>query len=113
MITEKDLQEAIAECQGTRNPNASTCIKLAAYYTILDNLYPKEKPIEEPPAYSMAANSKNLPVFDTESEFISVCMGKDLKAVLGVLNEHFDAIKILYPKEYNSVIQKLNDIKEG
>ena len=34
MITEMDLQEAIAECQGKRNPNADTCIKLAAFYII-------------------------------------------------------------------------------
>jgi hypothetical protein len=39
MITEKDLKEAIAECEGERNPNANTCIKLAAFYTILDNMY--------------------------------------------------------------------------
>ena len=38
MITEKDLQEAIAECQGQRNPTSTTCIKLAAYYTILNNI---------------------------------------------------------------------------
>ena len=43
MITEKDLRAAIAECQGARNPNATTCIKLAAFYTILNNLYPEQK----------------------------------------------------------------------
>ena len=42
MITEKDLQDAIAECQGERKPNANTCIKLAAYFTIYDHLFPKE-----------------------------------------------------------------------
>lgn len=34
MIKLEDLEEAIAECQGQRNPNADTCIKLAAFYTI-------------------------------------------------------------------------------
>ena len=37
MITRKDLIEAIEKCQGQKNPNANTCIKLAAYYTILDH----------------------------------------------------------------------------
>ncbi len=41
MITEHDLQEAIAECQGKRNPDANTCIKLAAFYTIKEHLFPK------------------------------------------------------------------------
>ena len=43
MITEKDLQEAIAECQGQRNPTTSTCIKLAAFYTIRRELFGEEK----------------------------------------------------------------------
>ena len=38
MIREEDLLEAIAECQGERNPNAQTCRNLAAYYTILDHV---------------------------------------------------------------------------
>ena len=41
MITEHDLQAAIAECQGKRNPDASTCIKLAAFYTIRNHLFPE------------------------------------------------------------------------
>jgi hypothetical protein len=105
MITEKDLQEAIAECKGTRNPNASTCIKLAAYYTILDNLYPKEERFEDIPR-----NDAVMPLFQSESEFISICSGKDIKAVLGVLNEHLEAIKLLYPKEYNSIIEKIREL---
>ena len=39
MITEKDLQEAIAEGQGQRNPNANTCIKLAAFLTIRKEMF--------------------------------------------------------------------------
>ena len=46
MITEKDLQEAIAECQGQRNPNASTCIKLAAFLTIQKELFGKSEQFE-------------------------------------------------------------------
>ena len=32
VIREDDVREAIAEMQGQKNPNANTCIKLAAYY---------------------------------------------------------------------------------
>lgn len=38
MITDQALQEAIAECNGKKNPDANTCMKLAAYYTIRDHL---------------------------------------------------------------------------
>ena len=52
MITEKDLQEAIAECQGQRNPNANTCIKLAAYLTIQKEMFGTQE--ELIPTYSYA-----------------------------------------------------------
>ena len=53
MITRHDLEEAIAECQGQRNPNASTCLKLAAFYTIRKELFGEEKEVEQP-MYSYA-----------------------------------------------------------
>lgn len=111
MITEKDLRAAIAECEGTRNPNANTCIKLAAFYTILNNLYPEKK--EEPldVGYSTMPSYDNyVPHIQTESEFMNVCSQKDIVAVLEVLNEHMEAIKLLYPKEYDSIIEKIKEI---
>lgn len=107
MITEKDLREAIAECQGTRNPNASTCIKLAAFYTILNNLYPKE---DTQPISDIPENRSKIPLIQSESEFMDICSQKDIKSVLGVLNEHFEAIKLLYPKEYDSVLEKIKNL---
>jgi hypothetical protein len=108
VITEKDLREAIAECQGTRNPNASTCIKLAAFYTILNNLYPKEEDTQ--PILDIPENRSKIPLIQSESEFMDICSQKDIKSVLGVLNEHFEAIKLLYPKEYDSVLEKIKNL---
>lgn len=109
MITEKDLKEAIAECQGARNPNASCCIKLAAYYTILNNLYPKEEPMEV--GYStMPSYNDYLPQITGQSEFMDICSQKDIMAVLGILDEHMEAIKLLYPKEYDSIIDRIKDL---
>lgn len=109
MITEKDLREAIAECQGIRNPNASCCIKLAAYYTILNNLYPKEEPLDV--GYStMPSYNDYLPQIQTGSEFMDVCSQKDIMAVLEVLNEHMEAIQLLYPKEYDSIIERIKEL---
>ena len=76
MITEKDLMEAIAECQGQRNPNANTCIKLAAYYTILNNLQATAEKSSvvvsknETPAYSYAPphNTENIVEYTSSYE---------------------------------------------
>lgn len=37
MITAEDLKQAIAECMDAR-PTANTCLKMAAYMTILDHM---------------------------------------------------------------------------
>ena len=111
MITEKDLRAAIAECQGARNPNANTCIKLAAFYTILNNLYPEK--VEEPVdiGYStMPSYDEYVPQIRSDSEFVNACSQKDIVAVLEVLDEHMEAIKLLYPKEYDSIIEKIKNI---
>ena len=57
MIREEDVREAIAEMQGQKNPNANTCIKLAAYYIIQDHISEKPAPApigNEPIMYSGA-----------------------------------------------------------
>ena len=105
MITAKDLQEAIAECQGTRNPNANTCIKLAAYYTILNNM---EREVNDP-VYSYDSGPINMDSinFDSRSEFSQIINGQKTSDVLLVMDELMDTLKIINPKLYDGVMRKL------
>lgn len=97
MITERDLQDAIKQCQNERNPNANTCIKLAAYYTILDHLYPSTvEPIPQP----IKANS---------SDFYRAIEGKDTGHIFGVINELMETVEVINPRLYDAVIQKLKE----
>lgn len=103
MITERDLDSAIAECKGKRNPDASTCIKLAAYYTIKRELF--GEPI---PAYSYApAPVRSTVEIDGDSEFARAVDGKDQHAVLPVIDELMQTLKVIQPKLYNAVMDKL------
>ena len=104
MITEQDLQEAIAECQGQRNPNASTCIKLASYYTIQDHLFGKEE--VEPATYSYASGTSEVN-YNGSSEFAELVNGRDQQEVFNVLDELMETIKVINPRLYASVIRKL------
>lgn len=110
MITEKDLQEAIAECNGTRNPTANTCIKLASYYIIQDKLFPKEQ--EEKPSYSYAPppveQVENV-FLTSDTEFSRVVRNKDLQDVLDVIDELMSTLEIVYPKLYQGVLNKLKE----
>ena len=105
MITEQDLQEAIAECKGTRNPNASTCIKLAAFYTILDHEKQEtEQPAPEPPTYSYASR------YSSASEFGELAQTVDQNDIMPVMDELMDTLKILNPRLYDAVMRKLREI---
>ena len=115
MITEKDLQEAIAECEGQKNPNANTCIKLAAFYTIMNNLYPttplslpvREGEGEVRHSYSQAPD--DTIEYDGESEFSHIINGMHLYDVLDIVDELMSTVQIVNPKLYDAVIRKLLD----
>lgn len=109
MIYEKDLDEAIAECQGKRNPDSTTCMKLAAFYTIKHFMYPPaENPSPVAPSYSYApAPNDATVIIDSDSEFARLIDGKDQKTVWPVLDELMDTLKAIMPRLYDGVMQKL------
>lgn len=102
MIRADDLRAAIAECQGERNPNANTCMKLAAYYTILRELEPLE-------------NSPNLPRYSSEgyssdTEFSAAIEGKNEASVWAVIDELMSTLEAIQPRLYAAVIRKLKEL---
>ena len=110
MITEKDLQEAIAECQGQRNPNANTCIKLAAYYTIQRELFGSD---DTPMVYSRdgppADHSEEYINYDSGSEFSQVIYGMSSRDAWAIIDELMDVLQATNPRLYAGVIQKLEE----
>ena len=114
MITEHDLQEAILECQGKRNPDASTCIKLAAFYTIREHLFPDAtKMIEPQPMYSFAAEPaperKAEIDYQSNTDFSRLISGRDPADVWPIIDDLVTAVQTLHPRLYNSFIQQLEE----
>lgn len=106
MITEKDLLEAIAECQGERNPNANTCIKLAAFYTIREHLFPKQTQ-EENECYSYASEPAEIVIEGwSGTEFSQAVDGQELYGVLEVIDDLMSTLQVLNPRLYDSVLRK-------
>lgn len=105
MITVQDLEAAIAECQGQRNPNANTCIKLAAYYTILNQMQGKEP--QEIPAYSFAAEPVKGVDYSSDTEFYDRIAQKPPEEVYAIMDELMTALQVVNPRLYNSVMRKL------
>ena len=115
MITEQDLQEAIAECLGQRDPNANTCIKLAAFYTIRKELFGEpEQPVADPtPTYSRAANPvqqiETHVHFDSDTEFAQAINGMDSGHAWEIVDELVSTVRVINPRLYNGLMRKVEE----
>ena len=113
MITEKDLQEAIAECEGQRNPTANTCIKLAAFYTIKQHMFPGEVRTTLPQlcnSYSRESSQTDdgLVHVDSDSEFAKTIEGLPADIIWNIIDELMETLSVLNPKLYKSTMSKIN-----
>lgn len=104
LIKENDLIEAIAECQGERNPNANTCIKLAAYYTILREMRPDAERLPEQ-EYSYEAPPETE--YESGTDFGQIIAGKDLHEVMAVVDEIMETLRVFSPRLYDAAMRKL------
>ena len=103
MITKEDLQQAIAECQGVRNPSANTCIKLAAYLTIQRFQFG-----DTGESYTAPLNSGEV-IAMSGSEFAAAVDGKSFAEVLPIMDELMEAVSLLQPRLYAATIRKLKE----
>lgn len=123
MITKQDLLESIAECQGIRNPNANTCLKLAAFYTILDHMQDNsetssgksEKTEVSERSFSVKPFAFGTPEevisYQSNSEFAKAINGMSASAVWGIVDELVSMVQILEPKLYSAVMRKIEEVK--
>lgn len=116
MITETDLQEAIAECQGVRNPNASTCLKLAAFLTIQREMFGRKDEgvaqvyasVPTKGSYSYDDDPTAIK-YDSDTEFASAISGMKIDDVLPAMDELMTTLQVVQPRIYASVMRKLKD----
>ena len=106
MITEKELLQAIRECEA-EPITPSKFRKLADFYIIYDHLF--GVPYEAEYSYS---NKVGNPTIETSSdtEFLKAVNGKPSDKVWAILDEIMEVVKTLHPKMYDKAIDKINDL---
>ena len=102
MITRKEIDEAIQEV-AEEMQNYNDCQKLATFLTLKNLLYPKYRQYIE-------TVTETVVDYEGASEFSSVVNGKVAVDVWQVIEELMEAIKWLYPRIYNQVIEKIKNI---
>lgn len=109
MFTERELLEALDECQNDLPKTFSTCEKMAVFYTILDHLQAEN-------SYGMShdpAPKKEEKVIGDygTSEFFTAASGKEAEKVWQIFGELMDALKVLNPKLYSRTIERLTAVE--
>lgn len=116
MITKPDLQAAIAECLGERNPNANTCVKLAAYYTIRDELFPEDEQTDTVTgiprggySYAPPGEVEKKIEYYSDTEFGQAIEGRRPEEIWPIVDELVsESVKTLHPRLYDALMRKLN-----
>lgn len=92
MISLETIEREIDELE-SRETTYHLCERLAWLYIVRDHLRPTKGD----------RRAQEL----EGSEFVEACNGKSYPAMMKVLDEHMEAIRAMYPKEYESVIDKI------
>ncbi len=113
MITKEELQEGIDLCK-VGEPTPEKMIRLGAYYTVYDHLFGDNKSASMP-AYSTAPAPEpqmQAETIDTSgnSDFLWAVRGKDAAKVMGIMNELMEAVQLVLPRMYDSVMRRLSEI---
>ena len=111
MITEDKLLEAIAECWGEREPNANTCYKLAAYYTILNEIRRKQGAQEEVSySYDSKPNDTGRVVsIQSESDFANAINGMSEDKAWLLMDELMGTLYVINQPFYNKVLRRISE----
>ena len=119
MITEYEIDAAIAECCGKRNPDANTVRTLAALYTIKEHLYPaeqfgnsgqQERAENALSNYSFASAPDQKPYtisLDSDTDFARVIEGRDPEEIMPLMDEAMSLLASVYPACYDAIMRKL------
>lgn len=99
MLSVEEVERTILELE-KRDTTYATCERLAWLYIVHDHM--TQRIVQEK---SRAAEMEGNP-------FLSACSGAEIEEILRVLNDHMEAVKIIYPKEYDAVVKKIESTKQ-
>lgn len=97
MISLETIEREINELENHRDTTYAVCQRLAWLYTVRDHMLPSES---SPEVARLSG-----------SEFLETCSGVSFPALMRILDEHMETIRLLYPTTYENLLQKIRALK--
>jgi hypothetical protein len=122
LITEPELQEAIAYYQGKLDPNSNDVVKLAACLIVHDMMFGKseqpsaqEEPLRLIPSYSYAPPPNPVETtvdYESDTDFGQMIYGRNAAEIWPIIDELVsEAMQALNPRLYDAFMRKLKATK--
>lgn len=92
------MVEAEIDKLESKDTSFYACRKLSVLYNIRDHLRPQAK-----------ASSSLIPRSEG-SDFLESASGKNCMDVMKVIDEHLEAIRLVYPKTYSALVDKIREL---
>lgn len=108
MISLDEVNKTIFELETQHDTTYNVCEKLAWLYIVRDHVDATRcasNDVSQPAAREMSPESY-------ASEFLIAASNVDVASLLDVLNEHMEVVKLLHPREYESLIKKIRELKK-
>ena len=100
MIDLETIEREIDELEH-REASYRLCQRLSWLYSVRDHLREKIYPPE-----GKATLKSSL----SGSEFLDAANGKSYEDVMKVVDEHLSTIRLLYPKTYDGIVQRIKEL---
>ena len=95
MIDIAVVEDEIAALEAETETTYDICEQLACLYTVRDHLKARRR--DEPKS----------------SEFLTAAIGIPTPELMAVIDQHMEAIKVVYPSEYDAIVAKIRSLHEA
>lgn len=119
MIDLREIYDTIDQIKRT-GTTVGQAEKLALLYIAADHMEREEAgrwmPDDVAQGYSQAAKPDEKTGYvqiEPTSDFLEACNGARAEDVLRIVDEHMEAIAVLYPREYEKIINMIENEKSG
>ena len=98
MIDLETVEREINELETRYDTSYRVCERLAWLYTVRDHIRP------ERPEDRMTQDLRG-------SDFLELSSGLSYPALMGVMNEHMEALQVVHPREYQAVMDRIRALR--
>lgn len=97
MISIDVIESEIRDLEARGDTTYAQCERLAWLYVVRDHIKPDSNTNTTPHMYG--------------SEFLEIASGVSYPDLIRILNDHLETVKILYPKSYEAVLDRIRALK--